>query len=215
MKREQRDKVRRENTRKRLLDAAEQVFAEKGYHEASTSDIARRAGAGQGTFYRNFSDKRAVFEVLASRLVESLVAAVNEVELRSPTNFAEYRQASVLASRAVAHAVSRNRVLVQLILRDGPTVDREFAGYVEQMIDQFAQIATHYLQQAIARGFVTAGNTDLIGQAFVGIAMRLVHLLLRDCLPGPDIDQLVSDAIDLAFFGLGRPADGRGHPDSC
>ena len=45
-----------ERNRKRLLDAAVEVFAEQGL-EASTAEIARRAGVGQGTVFRRFPTK--------------------------------------------------------------------------------------------------------------------------------------------------------------
>lgn len=55
---------RGEATRRRVLEAAEQVFAEQGYHEASIVKITERAGIGLGTFYLYFDSKQAVFEAL-------------------------------------------------------------------------------------------------------------------------------------------------------
>ena len=43
---------------RRLLDAAEQVFAELGYHDASIVKITEAAGVGQGTFYLYFASKK-------------------------------------------------------------------------------------------------------------------------------------------------------------
>ena len=51
-------------TRRRLLDAAEQVFAELGYHEASIVKITEAAGVAQGTFYLYFDSKQAIFDEL-------------------------------------------------------------------------------------------------------------------------------------------------------
>lgn len=55
---------RGEATRGRLLEAAEVVFAEQGYHEASIVKITERAGIGLGTFYLYFDSKQAIFEAL-------------------------------------------------------------------------------------------------------------------------------------------------------
>jgi AcrR family transcriptional regulator len=55
---------RGEATRRRLLDAAEVVFAEHGYHEASIVKITERAGIGLGTFYLYFDSKQTIFEAL-------------------------------------------------------------------------------------------------------------------------------------------------------
>jgi AcrR family transcriptional regulator len=59
-----------ERNRKRLLDAAVEVFAERGL-EASTAEIARRAGVGQGTVFRRFPTKDdLVAAIVADRLGE-------------------------------------------------------------------------------------------------------------------------------------------------
>jgi AcrR family transcriptional regulator len=52
-------------TRERILDQAEQAFAEKGFEAASlTSDILEPAGISVGSFYHQFPDKRAVLYAL-------------------------------------------------------------------------------------------------------------------------------------------------------
>jgi AcrR family transcriptional regulator len=48
-------------TRLRLLDAAEAVFARRGFHGASVDEIAREAGATTGALYANFAGKEDLF----------------------------------------------------------------------------------------------------------------------------------------------------------
>jgi AcrR family transcriptional regulator len=48
-------------TRLRLLDAAETVFARRGFHGASVDEIAREAGATTGALYANFAGKEDLF----------------------------------------------------------------------------------------------------------------------------------------------------------
>jgi AcrR family transcriptional regulator len=55
---------RGEATRRRLLEAAESVFADLGYHEASIVKITERAGVALGTFYLYFDSKQTIFEAL-------------------------------------------------------------------------------------------------------------------------------------------------------
>jgi AcrR family transcriptional regulator len=64
-----------ERNRKRLLDAAAEVFGEHGL-EASTAEIARRAGVGQGTVFRRFPTKDdLVAAIVVDRLGEITAAA--------------------------------------------------------------------------------------------------------------------------------------------
>ena len=61
---------RRKDTRPaELLDAALDVFAEKGFAAARMEDIAARAGAAKGTLYLYFPSKEAVFEALVRTLI--------------------------------------------------------------------------------------------------------------------------------------------------
>jgi len=54
----------REEAKSRILDAAIKVFAEKGYHEATMDDIAKRLGVSKGAIYLYFSSKEDLFEAM-------------------------------------------------------------------------------------------------------------------------------------------------------
>src|SRR6266566_7900197 len=62
-------------TRRRLLEAADAVFAKRGFHGASVEDIAREAGATTGALYSNFAGKEDLFLELFE---ESTAADVGE-----------------------------------------------------------------------------------------------------------------------------------------
>lgn len=57
-----------EETRERLLDAAEEVFLEKGLSCTSIEAIARRAGMTRGAFYWHFRDKAELFDAMVGRV---------------------------------------------------------------------------------------------------------------------------------------------------
>ena len=76
---------RKEMTRELLLDAAIDVFAEKGYHGASLDDVADAAGFTKGAVYSNFTRKsdlfRALLEREAARFSSALTQTVEAVPL--------------------------------------------------------------------------------------------------------------------------------------
>jgi AcrR family transcriptional regulator len=58
------------DTRQALIDAALEVFLQRGFARATTREIARTAGVAEGTIYRHFADKHALFhEVFLSLAV--------------------------------------------------------------------------------------------------------------------------------------------------
>ncbi len=64
------------DARGRLLRAAIDLFAEKGYDETTTAEIAKRAGLTKTTFFRHFPDKREVLFMGQGILVELAAAGV-------------------------------------------------------------------------------------------------------------------------------------------
>lgn len=68
---------RGERRMQRLLDAAEQTFAELGYKAATTNEIAARAQTSIGTLYRFFPNKEAIVQHLSERYIQE-VHAIHE-----------------------------------------------------------------------------------------------------------------------------------------
>ncbi len=75
-------------TRQKVLDAARQLFAERGYEPATIRDIAKGAGMSTGAVFANFQDKAELFEAVLStdmvQLAETMkAAAATEGSVRS------------------------------------------------------------------------------------------------------------------------------------
>ncbi|MFD5073450.1 TetR/AcrR family transcriptional regulator [Streptomyces sp. NPDC058371] len=127
-----------------LLAAAREAFAEHGA-EASLEDIARRAGVGIGTLYRNFPTRRQLFESVYADEVNTLCRVAEDVAELEPwealsswlRRFVDY----VVTKRAVREALS-NESEILVACRDsmyhagGPLFDRaQRAGQVRKDMD--------------------------------------------------------------------------------
>lgn len=79
--RREREKMRQ---RKEMLDAALELFSEKGYHNASMHEIARKSEFAIGTLYKFFTNKEDLYKALMlekfDTFLEALVKAVEEPE---------------------------------------------------------------------------------------------------------------------------------------
>jgi AcrR family transcriptional regulator len=208
--RKQADARRREQRKEALLDAAAVVFARQGYHRALVSEIVSEAGAGQGTFYRYFTDKREIFEALFDRFVESVFAEFSEMTANLPRDVEEYRAASVAAIRRIAARAEGNRELLVLIVREGPTVDEAFAQKLTGFYEGLALLARGYLEHAIAAGFARPCNTAAVSQGLVGLAFWQAQQWWQGRLPELTLDQLIVEMVDFAFLGFGRSEAGGG-----
>lgn len=70
--------ARGRRTREKLLNAAEEVFAALGYHDASIVKITEAAGVAQGTFYNYFDSKQQIFDELIVDLNRRIRRAMSE-----------------------------------------------------------------------------------------------------------------------------------------
>ena len=74
-------------TRRRVMEAANEVFAEKGFRAASLSDVADRAGYTIGAVYSNFASKDELFHAIMraglARFAESLVESLADIRADS------------------------------------------------------------------------------------------------------------------------------------
>ncbi len=61
-----------QRTRQKILQAAREIFAEKGFAKATAEEISTKAGVGYGTFYLYFTDKRQALHTILSEVDDQL-----------------------------------------------------------------------------------------------------------------------------------------------
>jgi AcrR family transcriptional regulator len=68
-----------EERKQELIDAAERLFAERGYEDTAVSDIVREIRVGQGTFYHYFKSKEDILGAVAEKQVAPLAEEVSGI----------------------------------------------------------------------------------------------------------------------------------------
>jgi AcrR family transcriptional regulator len=102
-----------ERTRRRLLAAAEQVFADLGYHDASIVKITEAAGVAMGTFYLYFAGKQEIFDVLVEDLNTRIRHAMSEASAKGVTRLEQERLGFEAFFRFTAEHPALYRVIRQ------------------------------------------------------------------------------------------------------
>lgn len=67
-------------TAERVLDVAEDLFAERGYQAASLGDVAERVGIRSPSLYNHFRNKEALYHAVLARLLEKFNAPLRELQ---------------------------------------------------------------------------------------------------------------------------------------
>jgi len=119
----------REATRERILDAAVEVFAEKGFLGASTREIARRAGTNQGLITYHFKSKdelwRAAADSIFERLGGQLAERLDALELADP------RERAREAIRQYVRFAAAHPELFRIIVDEGRVADERMKWLVD------------------------------------------------------------------------------------
>lgn len=151
-----------QKTRRRLLEAAEAVFGEKGFDRASIVEITRRAEVAQGTFYVYFTDKKSIFAELVMglsyQLRQDVAAAVEEIEDRIEVERAGFQ--------AFFDFTYRHQNFYKIV-RQAEFVDEElFRWYYRQLAEGY----TEGLRRAIEAGEVRKLDVECLAYCLMGIA---------------------------------------------
>ncbi len=154
--------ARGEATRRRILDAAEAVIGEKGYHAASVTEITQRAQVAQGTFYLYFHSKREIFLQLVDDLGEQLRAAI-----RAATRHSGGRMEIERDGFAAFFEFARAHRQLYRIVQEADRVDQP--TYQEY----YARIARGYergLRAAMEAGEIRSMDPEALAYGLMGIA---------------------------------------------
>jgi len=153
--------ARGERTRQRLLEAAEQVFAQHGYHDASIVKITEAAGVGQGTFYLYFDGKKRIFDELVLDLNARVRRAMTEASSQGTTR----AESELLGFGAFFRFTGEHPALYRIIRQ------AEFVS-PETLQLHYERLSEGYmagLQQAMAAGEVAEGDPEVLAWSLMGI----------------------------------------------
>lgn len=78
-------RTRGQRTQRRLLDAAIDVFATKGFHAARVDDIVKAASTSHGTFYLYFANKEELFATLAAEVADAFDVVAERLPALDPS----------------------------------------------------------------------------------------------------------------------------------
>ena len=119
----------RATTRERIVEAAAEAFAEKGFHGASTRDIAQRAGANQGLITYHFRSKDELWRAAADRtfglLRQSLGTSLAALASDDPRDRARE------AIRQYVRFAAAHPELFRLMVEEGKHDDERMAWLVD------------------------------------------------------------------------------------
>jgi TetR/AcrR family transcriptional regulator len=138
---------RRLTSEARILDAAEQVFAETGFSGATTADIAAKARLPKANVHYYFGTKERLYRRVLERILEAWLASGDSIrpEADPATALREYIAAKMEASQRQPYA---SKVFANEILHGAPQLADYLADHVRRWVEGKAKV----IDQWVARG---------------------------------------------------------------
>ena len=176
----ERNTSKRDATRRALLEAALNVFGEKGYHGAAVDDIVTRAGRAKGTAYFHFPSKEAIFRALVRELASMLVSRIQR-EVSDEQSAIQKLDAALLS---VIDIFIKHRTLARIVLIEVAGAGRAFSDDLMFAREQFVQLIRRHLDGAVDEGTIPPCDTQLIATAWFGAINEVVMHWLHDSQRG-------------------------------
>lgn len=159
---------RLERTRALLLDAAEEVFAEKGFAAATLDDIAHAAGYTKGAIYKHFSVKEELFLAVSDRYWR-----------RYFDNFAEVLSTvTAVGPRELDRVAERWRRLGHNRGAEHAALGHEFTLYLLRNPDARARVAAKRLEVAEELAGFVAENLERVGGSLTIPPLAFAQVLI-------------------------------------
>ncbi len=156
-------KARRgDQTRSRILDAAEEVFGRRGYHGASIVEITRQAGVGLGTFYLYFPSKLDIFK----HLLRTRQAEFIQETRRAAEGATDQRTVIQNAFRAYFDWMSERPTLLRMF-REAEFVD---PSLLAELYRAPAKSYMDRLIRAMEHGYVDKLDPEVLTWCLMGMA---------------------------------------------
>lgn len=174
--------------REGIIQAATQLFAQKGFCGTAVSEIARKAGVAQGTVFHHFKNKQNLLAAICEGMIREYTQGIQEAAsgegtgweavervLRFSQEFRKERsQSLVVALRETGAEERRN-----------PSLHEHFKGLLEKVVE----VKEKCILQGLADGSIRAAppyETALIIQALL---TGVVFMDTQKLLPFPDLDR--------------------------
>jgi len=185
--------------RERILEAAQSIFARKGYYQAKIEEIAELAGVGKGTVYEYFASKEELYKEMFKVILNRYTEYVMLDETPKMTVKEWVRRLLEMHLRYMLE----NRQHMPTDFGDLGGMDTEILGWMYDMRKKSVERLVPVFQKGIERGELKDIDPELGANLLIGM-MRGVTLPLMvegDCGKPSQVAEAMTEIL---FHGIAR-----------
>lgn len=151
-------------TRAKILQTAQQLFARKGYGATTTRDLAQKAGIAEGTLFRHFESKKAILIELATRgwvdILTDLLVELSEM--------GSYKAIAQVMRRRMLN-FHQNADMMRVCFMEAQFHPELRDRIQSEVIDKMTDVAEAFFQTAMDRGVYRPMNPKVVARIFLGM----------------------------------------------
>lgn len=203
---------KKKQSRRRIIDAAREVFFRDGFMPANLDEVAEKAGVAKGTLYRYFESKADLYvavladngKVFTDKLQEAVEVADSPSEqLRRLSRFYLEHWLRHRDYFEIFWAIDNQKVIGDL--------PREVIEEVSKLWEQSLAVLTQVLERGVAAGEIQPCDTWEVANILWTVANALIQsdaTGMRRELRRRPLEEVYTDAIELLLRGLEVPRGG-------
>ena len=194
-------------TRQAILDAAAQVFSQKGFHAASMQDIAEAVNLQKGSLYHHVSSKQEILALLLDQALDLLIEHMETVIAQPLPADAKLR----LATAEYLTTILEHKELAAVLLLEHRSLDPDLAANHKFGRDRFEGLWRDLVRQGMEEGVFTYSDPKMAVLAIMGSLNWAITWYRPDGRLTPS--QIADQFAELILSGLrirpGTPALGQ------
>ncbi len=212
-------------TRQRLLEAAEELFAQHGFEKVAVRDVTDKAGANVAAVNYHFGSREQLVEKVIERYLtpinEERLARLDALERKAPGKVVSLEEILEAFVRPFLTQLRRSELSERMCLRLIGRLFGDRAGQMPQALTIQFQLVMNRFKRAFERALPGVAEEDLIWRSYF-MAGAMIHAMgnvevLQQVTQGdcgnPSMELTLSRFIRFAAAGM-RQGAGVGAPDS-
>jgi len=187
-------------TRDRILQAAEKLFARQGFDGTSTRDLAQAAGVAEGTLFRHFANKKAILvEIATEGWVKILTDLLTEL-----SEMGSYKAVAQVMRRRMLR-LHENADILRICFMEAQFHPDLRDRIQTEVIEKMTNVAEAFVQTAMDRGVYRPLNPKMVARVFVG--MFAIAGFSEDTIMGPksspqEMQEMAEGLADIFLNGV-------------
>ncbi len=187
-------------TRARILQAAQRLFAAQGFEGTTTRDLAQTAGVAEGTLFRHFANKKAILvEVATSGWVDILTDLLTEL-----SEMGSYKAIAQVMRRRMWN-LQKNADIMRVCFMEVQFHPDLRDRIQTEVIDKMTSVAEAFFQTAIDKGIYRQMDAKLGAKVFLGlfaIAGFSDHTLIEPNASPQEMQKMAEGLADIFLNGV-------------